>query len=132
MTPTAPGLPPAAAAGWRVLVVDDHHDAASTLAILFELAGHEVRIAHDGLQALDMAHRFAPQVGILDISLPRLDGHELARRLRREPPQPPRALVALSGWAAVPSDDGDFDACLVKPVDFPALLALLATLMAPR
>lgn len=131
MQPPEAAAGTASASGWRVLVVDDNRDAASTLAILFELAGHEVRIAHDGMQALSVAQAFAPQVGILDIGLPLLDGHALACRLRRQGACSPRVLVALTGWDTGPASEADFDARLLKPVDFPALLRLLSTLMAP-
>lgn len=124
----------APAEGWRVLVVDDNPDAAASLALLLELSGNQVRIAHDGVQALAVAGEFLPQIGVLDIGLPRMDGHELARRLRAGFDPAPRVLVALTGWGQAPDREtsaaAGFDAHLVKPVEYAALTRLLEELMA--
>ena len=121
---------------WRVLVVDDNEDAAATLTMLLELSGHDTRNAHDGLQALAIAREFEPQVGLLDIGLPLIDGHELARRLRRMPGGERMVLVALSGWGQAPDREASaaagFDAHLVKPVDPQVLLDRLTMLAAQR
>jgi CheY-like chemotaxis protein len=66
-----------------VLVVDDNEDAADSLAALLQLSGHEVFVAYDGQQALEVAEQVRPDVVLLDVSMPRMDGHEVARRLRR-------------------------------------------------
>jgi len=113
----------------RVLVVDDNHDAADSLALLVESGGHEVRTAYDGPEALRLAPEFEPQWVLLDIGMPGMDGHEVARALRARPGGRQLKLVAVTGWGQA----GDrrltlasgFDAHLVKPVDPAALLQLL-------
>jgi len=135
---TWPARGPAApvTAGSRVLVVDDNEDAAATLAMLLELSGYRTRTARDGLQALQIAREFEPQIGLLDIGLPFIDGRELARRLRQGPDGARLVLVALSGWGQAldreASASAGFDAHLVKPVDPQVLMDLLAVLMARR
>jgi PAS domain S-box-containing protein len=109
----------------RILVVDDNRDAADSLGILLAIPGNEVRIAYDGMHAIEMAEEFRPEVILLDIGLPKLDGHETAKRIREQPWGPKITLVALTGWgqeeAKQRSREAGFDAHLVKPVD-PALL----------
>jgi signal transduction histidine kinase len=114
----------------RILVVDDNVDAATSLArLLVTLDGHQVRVAHDGPSALELAGVFAPEVAILDIGMPGMDGYEVARRLRSDPRFEKTRLIALSGW----SQDGDrrrsreagMDEHLVKPVDLEALRHVL-------
>lgn len=128
--------PPPEGGRWRVLVVDDNRDAADTLAMLLTLCGYDTRTAHDGLRALDAAQLFRPQLVLLDIGLPQLDGHEVARRLRQQAWARQLVLVALTGWGQAPdrlaSDAAGFDAHLVKPVDHGALLPLLARLLLTR
>lgn len=104
----------------RVLVVDDNQDAADSLAMLLEMDGHLSRVAHDGVQALVLAETFAPEVALLDIGLPGMDGYELAGALR-ERLGPSLLLVALTGWSG---DDArtqalarGFDVHLTKPAD---------------
>ncbi|MDQ3364742.1 MAG: ATP-binding protein [Myxococcota bacterium] len=124
--PAAPGSSPPR----RILVVDDNVDAASLLAELLGDLGHEVAIAHDAHDALDMFPVFAPEVAILDIGLPVMDGYELAVKLRERGATPPCRLVAVTGYG----QEGDraralaagFDLHLVKPVDLTALLAAIA------
>src|SRR5262249_58672098 len=82
----------------RVLVVDDSEDAALSLAKLLRQRGHEVRVAHDGPSALEVARGDPPEVAFLDIGMPGMDGCELARRLRQEPCLRGAMLVALTGW----------------------------------
>ena len=72
-------------AGRRVLVADDNKDAAESLAMLLELAGHEVRVVHDGRAALSLAHTFRPEVAFLDIGMPQLNGHGPPTALRLQP-----------------------------------------------
>jgi signal transduction histidine kinase/ActR/RegA family two-component response regulator len=114
----------------RILVVDDHHDSGESLATLLRLLGHEVRVVYDGPAALETARTFKPQVGLLDIGMPGMDGVELARRLRAEPKVEDLVLVALTGYGRDEdrqrSSNAGFDAHLVKPVDVAALNALLA------
>ncbi len=117
------------AAAWRVLVVDDNEDAAAMLALLMQMSGHTTRIAHDGPQALTAAEDFRPDAVLLDIGLPGIDGHEVARRLRRRPWGRELLLLAVTGWGQLPdrqaSTDAGFDAHLVKPVDPDVLLQTL-------
>ncbi|HZT81667.1 MAG TPA: ATP-binding protein [Gemmataceae bacterium] len=121
---------PAGDSGRRVLVVEDNRDAADSLAVLLRLAGHEVRVAYDGPSALAEAPRFRPDVILLDIGLPRLDGCEVARQLRRQTGLQDVLLVALTGFGQEQdrrrSREAGFDAHFVKPVDFAALQAVLA------
>ena len=114
----------------RILVVDDNQDSADSLATLLRLTGHEVHIAHDGLEALERAAAFQPEVILLDIGLPRLNGYEAARRIREQQRHQAPTLVALTGWGQEEdrrrTNEAGFDAHLVKPVDFAALTKLLA------
>jgi CheY-like chemotaxis protein len=117
----------------RVLIVDDNPDAAETLATALRLDGMAVEVAHDGPQALKAAPEFKPDVALLDIGLPVMDGYELARRLRwaagRDPAAPPLTLIALSGYGEQSdrerSRKAGFSQHLVKPVDLEALMALI-------
>ncbi|WP_157268538.1 response regulator [Azohydromonas aeria] len=109
-----------APAARRVMVVDDNPDAAESLALLLELQGHEVRTAHDGPGAVALALAFVPALAIVDIGLPGLSGHEVARRIRAQPGGAGMVLVALTGWGQ-PQDrqaalDAGFDRHLTKPV----------------
>lgn len=110
-----------------MLVVDDNRDSADSLAQLLGMLGHEVRVAYDAGGALAMAPLFRPQVGILDIGLPDLDGRELAHRLRALPEGAAMLLIAATGYGRL-EDGGDsaFDHHLVKPVDITQVQALLA------
>lgn len=103
----------------RILVVDDNVDAGETIAALLSASGCEVQFAPDGETALRLAPRFMPEVAILDIGLPDMDGHELARRLKADPHLVHMRLIALSGYGYRPantSNPNDFDRRLVKPV----------------
>ncbi len=112
----------------RVLVVDDNTDSAESLSLLLQLMGHTVRTAHDGEQALAEAERFRPELILMDIGMPRMDGYEAARRLRQAPWADGTVLVALTGWGQDEdkrrSEDAGFNHHLIKPVD-PAALAVL-------
>jgi CheY-like chemotaxis protein len=114
----------------RVLVVDDHEDTRETLALLLRMWGHEVRLAHDGPSALEASRDFRPQVVLLDIALPRLNGWEVGRRLRQQEGIRPVLLVAVTGYAReqdqVRSREAGFDAHLPKPCDLEELQRLLA------
>ncbi len=114
----------------RVLVVEDNPDGLETLLTLLAMLGHEVRGAADGGQALERAASFQPDVVLLDLGLPVMDGFEVARRLRRDPRMGSVFIAALTGWGA----EGDrqrtaeagFDAHLTKPVDLAALEGVLS------
>jgi len=116
--------------GRRVLVADDNRDSAESLGMLLELAGHRVRLAYDGQEALDAAAEFLPEVLLLDIGLPRMDGYEVAARLRRDSRHDGMLLVAVTGYGTESDRDrgkaAGFDHHLVKPVDPVALRELIA------
>jgi PAS domain S-box-containing protein len=114
----------------RVLVVDDNVDAAATLSMLLEACGYEVMVENDSLRALELAKRECPDVGLLDIGLPEMDGNELARRLRLEPCTQSALLVAITGYGQEQDRraalEAGFDHHMVKPVDLDKLAAILA------
>lgn len=116
--------------------MDDNRDSAELLAVLLEHDGHETRLAADGLEALERAAPFAPEIVLLDIGLPKLNGYETCRRLRALKPDEVVTIVALSGWGQAEDrrrwHDAGFDAHLVKPVEYQALTALLVKLRARR
>ena len=133
-TPTAELRPlprPTAGVARRILIVDDNIDAAELLAALLQTLGHDVALAHDGAAALDIAPGFAPDVALLDIGLPNMDGYELARRLRQFEACRRTLLVAVTGYGQADdrqrSRDAGFAHHLVKPVELATLTALLAT-----
>jgi len=113
----------------RVLVVDDNEDFALGLAQLLETRGHDVRVAHNADDALLVAKEFRPEIGFLDIGLPRVDGYELARRLRELPSSSGMMLVAVSGWGQEEdrrrSREAGFVKHLVKPVRFDAIQSIV-------
>jgi CheY-like chemotaxis protein len=112
--------------------VDDNKDSAESLAMLLRLLGNDVRTVHDGRQALVVAAAYQPDLVLLDIGLPGIDGYEVARRLRSEPWTGNTTLVALTGYGG--EDDrrqaqaAGFAHHLLKPVDFDSLHGLLAAL----
>jgi CheY-like chemotaxis protein len=120
----------ASAAGRRVLVVEDNPDAADTLALLLELMGHEARTASDGVQALQVGPGFEPQVVLLDIGLPKMNGYEVCRRMREQPWGREAFIVALTGWGQADdlrqASEAGFDRHLVKPVEEGVVERLLA------
>jgi CheY-like chemotaxis protein len=118
----------APAASRRILVADDNKDAADTLALLLELYGHEVRVAHGGHAALALAQSFRPHIALLDIAMPDLDGHEVARKLRQDASCPDLVLIALTAYGQDEdkerAHEAGFHQHLTKPVD-PGKLAVL-------
>jgi PAS domain S-box-containing protein len=116
----------------RVLVVDDIADSAESLARLLRRWGHEVHLAHDGPSALTAARSTAPEIVLLDIGLPGMDGYEVARQLRQDPDQSTTVLVALTGYSQLAdrqqTHDAGFDEHLIKPVDTTLLRTLLGTI----
>ena len=126
--------PPARPAGnggpaRRVLVVDDNVDSADSLALLLQVAGSEARTARDGVEALEAARNFRPDVVFLDIGMPRMNGYDAARRIREEPWGRDMLLVAMTGWGQEEdrrrSKDAGFDAHLVKPADGTEVMRLM-------
>jgi CheY-like chemotaxis protein len=121
---------PSSAAPQRMLVVDDNVDTARSIALLLGRLGHKIEIAHDGYAALETAKSFLPDVILLDLGLPGLDGYKVAERLRNDSGFHHARLIALSGYGQ-PEDrkrskEVGFDQHLVKPVDFETLLAAIA------
>jgi CheY-like chemotaxis protein/two-component sensor histidine kinase len=121
--------------GLRVLVVEDNVDAAESLAALLRLWGHEVRMVHDGLAALDAAREQHPEVVLLDIGLPGLDGYQVAKRLREDSSMDGTLLVAMTGYGQ-PEDrrrsrEAGIHHHFVKPVEPFVLRTLLSNLGAP-
>jgi CheY-like chemotaxis protein len=116
-----------------LLVVDDNVDAAQTLGAIFELYGHEVRVAYSGTEGLRIAAEWQPDVGVLDIGIPDMNGYELCRGIRQSKLQRQPMLIACTGWGQQEdverAREAGFDHHLVKPVDPDAVLKLLA--MAP-
>ena len=114
----------------RVLVADDNLDALNSLAMLLELAGHEVRKAADGREALSIAAEWRPDLALLDIGMPMLDGYEVVRRIRAESWGADMQLVAISGWGQMEDRrravEAGFDMHVVKPIGFDSLTELLA------
>ncbi|MGZ5000425.1 MAG: ATP-binding protein [Methylomonas sp.] len=113
----------------RILVVDDNRDAADSLSVLLKLEGHTVKTAYDGRAALAMAQSESPEVMLLDIGLPEIDGYKVAATLRRDKEAKGARLIAMTGYGQ-PQDQeksfaSGFDAHLVKPVDFGSLMKLL-------
>jgi PAS domain S-box-containing protein len=113
----------------RVLVVDDNKDAADTLAAILRAAGHQVQVAHDGPGALSAAASFAPDLVLLDIGLPGMNGYDVAIRLREELKERAPSLIALTGYGQDEDKrraaEAGFQAHLVKPVNFQLLEAIL-------
>jgi phosphotransferase system HPr (HPr) family protein len=113
----------------RILVVDDHPDTAETAAKWLELVGHDVRIAYDGYHALDLARRQQPNYVLLDLGLPRLDGYQVASRLRREL-DGPLVIIAITGYGLAEDRrralEAGCDYVFLKPVDPDALMPLLS------
>ena len=114
----------------RVLVVDDNADAAESIGILLGTMGHEVRVAHDGANALDLAPGYRPDVVILDIGMPGMDGYEVARRLRQRPEVGGAFLVAVTGFGQEEDRrramEAGFDRHLTKPTDVQELKGILS------
>jgi CheY-like chemotaxis protein len=116
----------------RVLVVDDNRDAADSLGLLLQLAGHDVRVAHDGVAALAIARTFRPELALLDLGMPEMNGLQLAQALRAEPWSATLRLAALTGWGQDEdrrrTSAAGFDHHLTKPVDLDEIAALVAQL----
>ena len=115
----------------RMLVVDDNVDSAESMALVLRLQGHEVRLAYDGQSALEEAQSFRPEVMFLDLDLPKMDGYEVARRLRLEPAMRYMTLVAMTGYGQEEdrqrTQEAGFQLHLVKPVDFSKVEELLSS-----
>jgi len=132
----APAAAPVTVASRRVLIVDDNDDGAESLSLLLELAGHETWKAHDGVAAVEATGRLRPDVVLLDIGLPKMNGYEACREIRKQAWGKTVVLIAVTGWGQdedrVQSQDAGFDAHMVKPVDHKKLLEFLAELPPAR
>jgi CheY-like chemotaxis protein len=113
----------------KMLVVDDNRDAASSLAMFLQLSGHDVRVAHDGETAIELAGEFRPQTIFLDLGMPGTDGYEVCRHIRNAPWGKNMRLIAITGWGQDEdrrkSATAGFDMHLVKPVDPETLAEIL-------
>ena len=128
----APARPQAQAGSGRarrILLVDDNRDAAQALCLLLEADGHEVHVAEDGAKGLEMARAQRPEIVLLDIGLPKMDGYEIAQRIRSDPALEETVLVAVTGYGQMHdrarASASGFHHHLVKPVDFSALQEVL-------
>jgi CheY-like chemotaxis protein len=114
----------------RILIADDNQDAAQSLAMLLELEGFEVTIAHDGAHALAVFETEQPRFALLDIGMPKIDGYEVARRIRRHARGSAVVLIAVTGWGQATDKAraraAGFDHHLTKPIELEQLSALLA------
>jgi signal transduction histidine kinase/CheY-like chemotaxis protein len=126
----APSELQAAGSRRRILVVDDNIDSADSLAMLLQMIGHEVETANDGEHALRIAETFRPQVAILDIGLPKINGYDLAKQIREQSWARDVVLIALTGWGTPHyrqlSAESGFNHHLTKPVELDVLQQLLA------
>jgi CheY-like chemotaxis protein len=114
----------------RIVIADDGRDTADSLAALLTIMGHEVKVAYDGQEAVTVAATFRPDVMILDVGMPKLDGYQVARRVREEPWGRAVLLVAMTGWGRADdrrrAEESGFDRHFTKPADITELQQLLA------
>ena len=117
---------------FRILVVDDNYDSALSLAMMLSIMGHETRTAHDGETAVETAETFLPEVVLLDIGLPKLNGYEVAQRIRERPWGASMFLIAVTGWGQDEdrqrSSEVGLNVHMVKPVEPSELEKLLASI----
>lgn len=117
---------------FRILVVDDNHDSALSLAMMLSILGHDTRTAHDGESAVESAQSFLPDVVLLDIGLPKLNGYEVAQRIREQSWGASMFLIAVTGWGQEEdrqrSSEVGLNVHMVKPIEPSVLEKLLADL----
>jgi CheY-like chemotaxis protein len=130
------GNPLAGTRKWRILVVDDNPDTSDSMAKVLSLMGHKTRTAYDGPEAVHTAGEYLPDVMLLDIGLPKMNGYEAARRIREQAWGKDMVLVALTGWGQEEDKrkalEAGFDHHLTKPVDAAAIEKLFAGLVTAR
>jgi CheY-like chemotaxis protein len=118
----------------RILVADDNRDAAASLATLLALDGHEIRVAHDGSVAVEAAEAFRPDIVLLDIGMPKLNGYEVAQRIRAAPWGQSMMLIAVTGWGQSEdkrrAHEAGFNQHFTKPLDLDAFGAFLGNALA--
>jgi CheY-like chemotaxis protein len=126
-----PAVEPVMPVRRNILIADDNQDALESLALMLRLEGHEVHCASDGEEALALADQRRPEIVVLDVGMPKLDGCEVARRIRAESWGRDAVLVALTGWGQEVdrrrSREAGFDMHLVKPVDPATICDMLVT-----
>lgn len=114
----------------KIVIADDNHDSADSMSMLLEAGGHEVHVAYDGAEAVETAERTRPDVVLLDIGMPKMNGFECARAIRSRPWASVTLLIALTGWGQEEDKrralEAGFDLHLTKPVD-PATLESVLT-----
>lgn len=114
----------------RILIVDDDSDGAASLSMILSMVGHETVSAHDGLEAVEAALKFEPQIVLLDLDLPKIDGYEVCRRIRAFPWGSDTMIVAVTGWSdeahRMEALNAGFDMHLVKPVSAEVFMTVLA------
>ena len=119
----------------RVLLVDDDPDSSEPLSLLLQAKGHQTRIATDGDQAISVADEFKPNCVLLDLGLPRMDGYEVARRIRERPYGNDVVLVALTGWAGrdvrTKAAEAGFDYHILKPVNWDEVEKIVRSVARP-
>jgi PAS domain S-box-containing protein len=134
--PTERDGPMALKSSLRILIVDDNRDGADSLAMMLKMMGNDTRTAYDGQEAVQAAGEFRPDVVLLDIGLPKLNGYEACRRIREQAWGKSTILIAVTGWGQEEdrrrSHEAGFDHHMVKPVDTQALMKLLAGLNVAR
>jgi CheY-like chemotaxis protein len=115
----------------RVLIADDNRDAADSLAMLLRMEGHDVTVVYDGEQAAAAIDSLRPEVAVLDIGMPKLDGYEVARRVRQGPMGTLITLMAVTGWGQAPDKaravDAGFNHHFTKPIDIEDLARMLCS-----
>lgn len=121
----------------RILIVDDNRDTALGLALLLQRDGHDVRFAQSGLEALEHARSYFPNVVLLDIGLPGLNGFNVAERMRREESCKGTSIIAISGYSHEENQrrawEAGIDDFLVKPIDYDVLTAMISqAIVSPR
>jgi PAS domain S-box-containing protein len=120
----------------RILIVDDNLDAARSMAMMLELLGNDVRTAHDGVQAIELVEHYRPDVVLMDVGMPRLDGYDATRRIRAQPWGRATIIIALTGWGQdddkARSQEAGCNGHLTKPVNLSDLQSLLEKLKAIR
>lgn len=115
----------------RILVADDYGDSAESLAELLRCDDHQVAVARDGVEALEIAEQFRPEILLLDLAMPNIDGFTVARRIREKPWGEAAVLIAVTGWGQQDvrerCQEAGFDTHFLKPVDYGELAKLLAS-----
>lgn len=119
----------------RILIADDNEDSATAMAMIFKLMGNEVRMATDGLEAIQIAEAFRPELILMDIGMPEMNGYDACRQIRKQPWGDSIVIAALTGWSREEdqrhAQDAGFNHHLIKPIDPDCLEKLLEDLSAP-